>query len=224
MRTERDRARCVAVFVGPRCRASRSKMQGSRPFGPGRSCLRVNPPPGSRYLPWDSPFQTIWALWGGGNIARVVTLTLRGTAVIRHQHGSFSLRARARSAGEPCACREKFGPRPIFKIFSLDQIRVDQEKHLFFLVYTYLVEWVNFENRPRPKFFSARARLPRWPWFGFDWRKCPCASAYAASVRSKKNKKKKVRRRTDIRHQQQRHGKFQRASKNSCTLGVTKST
>ena len=34
-----------------------------------------------------------------------------------------------RSAGEqPCACREKFGPRPIFKIFSLDQIRVDQEK------------------------------------------------------------------------------------------------
>ena len=34
----------------------------------------------------------------------------------------------ARSAGEPCACREKFGPRPIFKIFSLDQLRVDQEK------------------------------------------------------------------------------------------------
>ena len=33
-----------------------------------------------------------------------------------------------RSAGEPCTCREKFGPRPIFKIFSLDQIRVDQEK------------------------------------------------------------------------------------------------
>ena len=26
------------------------------------------------------------------------------------------------------ACREKFGPWPIFKIFSLDQIRVDQEK------------------------------------------------------------------------------------------------
>ena len=25
-------------------------------------------------------------------------------------------------------CREKFGPRPIFKIFSLDQIRADQEK------------------------------------------------------------------------------------------------
>ena len=33
-----------------------------------------------------------------------------------------------RSAGEPCTCREKFGARPIFKIFSLDQIRVDQEK------------------------------------------------------------------------------------------------
>ena len=33
-----------------------------------------------------------------------------------------------RSAGEPCTCREKFGPRPIFKIFSLVQIRVDQEK------------------------------------------------------------------------------------------------
>ena len=38
-----------------------------------------------------------------------------------------------RSAGEPCTCREKFGPRPIFKIFSLDQIRVDQEKKAFFL-------------------------------------------------------------------------------------------
>ena len=33
-----------------------------------------------------------------------------------------------RSAAEPCPCGEKFGPRPIFKIFSLDQIRVDQEK------------------------------------------------------------------------------------------------
>ena len=33
-----------------------------------------------------------------------------------------------RSAGEPCAYREKFGPRPIFKIFSLDQVRVDQGK------------------------------------------------------------------------------------------------
>ena len=32
---------------------------------------------------------------------------------------------------------------------------------LFFLVYAYLVERENFENRPRPKFFSARARLPR---------------------------------------------------------------
>ena len=36
--------------------------------------------------------------------------------------------SRPRSAGEPCTCREKFAPRPIFKIFSLDQIRVDQEK------------------------------------------------------------------------------------------------
>ena len=33
--------------------------------------------------------------------------------------------------GSLAQCREKFGPRPIFKIFSLDQIRVDQEK--FFL-------------------------------------------------------------------------------------------
>ena len=32
------------------------------------------------------------------------------------------------SGGALRACREKFGPRPIFKIFSLDQIRVDQEK------------------------------------------------------------------------------------------------
>ena len=30
--------------------------------------------------------------------------------------------------GSLAQCREKFGPRPIFKIFSLDQIRVDQEK------------------------------------------------------------------------------------------------
>ena len=37
-------------------------------------------------------------------------------------------RGSPRSAGEPCACREKFGPLPIFKIFSLDQIRADQEK------------------------------------------------------------------------------------------------
>ena len=39
--------------------------------------------------------------------------------------------SRSAGPGEPCACcacREKFGPRPIFKIFSLDQIRVDQEK------------------------------------------------------------------------------------------------
>ena len=41
---------------------------------------------------------------------------------------SLKVMALARSAGEPCACREKFGPRPIFKIFALDQIRVDQEK------------------------------------------------------------------------------------------------
>ena len=40
---------------------------------------------------------------------------------------------------------------------------------LFFLVYAYLVEWENFENRPRPKFFSACARLPRWP--------CSCAAS-----------------------------------------------
>ena len=35
--------------------------------------------------------------------------------------------------GRLAQCREKFGPRPIFKIFSLDQIRVDQEKKPFFL-------------------------------------------------------------------------------------------
>ena len=50
---------------------------------------------------------------------------------MRQQGGvEINLPPTARSAGEPCtyACREKFGPRPIFKIFSLDQIRVDQEK------------------------------------------------------------------------------------------------
>ena len=30
--------------------------------------------------------------------------------------------------GSLAQCREKFGPRPIFKIFTLNQIRVDQEK------------------------------------------------------------------------------------------------
>ena len=67
MQTELDRAR--------------SKMQGSWSFGPRRSCLRVNPPPMSRCLPWDSPSETIWALWGGGNIVRDVTVSLRGTLV-----------------------------------------------------------------------------------------------------------------------------------------------
>ena len=57
--------------------------------------------------------------------------------------------------GSLAQCREKFGPRPIFKIFSLDQIRVDQEKNPFFLV-----ERENFENRPRPKFFSALCKAP----------------------------------------------------------------
>ena len=46
-----------------------------------RSCLRVNPLPVSRCLPWDSPSETIWALWGGENIVRAVTVSLRGTLV-----------------------------------------------------------------------------------------------------------------------------------------------
>ena len=58
-----------------------SKMQRSWPFGPRRSCLRVNPLPVSRCLPWDSPSETIWALWGGENIVRAVTVSLRGTLV-----------------------------------------------------------------------------------------------------------------------------------------------
>ena len=43
---------------------------------PGSRCLLDSP------IPWDSPFETIWAKWGGGNIARVVTVSLRGTSVI----------------------------------------------------------------------------------------------------------------------------------------------
>ena len=43
-------------------------------------------------------------------------------------HYTLFLFTSSRSAGKPCTCREKFGPRPIFKIFSLDQIRVVQEK------------------------------------------------------------------------------------------------
>ena len=34
--------------------------------------------------------------------------------------------------GGPCTCREKIGPQPIFKNFSLDQIRAPQRK-VFFL-------------------------------------------------------------------------------------------
>ena len=62
-------------------RLCRSKMQGSWPFGPRRSCLRVTRrPPVSRCLPWDSPSETIRALWGGGNFV-AVTVSLRGTLV-----------------------------------------------------------------------------------------------------------------------------------------------
>ena len=49
-----------------------------------RSCLRVNPPRCLgilRCLPWDSPSETIWALWGGENIVRAVIVSLRGTLV-----------------------------------------------------------------------------------------------------------------------------------------------
>ena len=50
---------------------------------------------------------------------------------------------------------------------------------LFFLVYANLVERENFENRPRPKFFSACARLPRWPctgeWFSYSTKRGLCA-------------------------------------------------
>ena len=57
---------------------------------------------------------------------RVFTFNAR--TVTGHRCIPVLLKAQKMSAGEPCACREKFGPRLIFKIFSLDQIRVDQEK------------------------------------------------------------------------------------------------
>ena len=74
MRTERDRARSlVDVFVGPRCK------------GVGRSCPSIvfasKPTPVSTCLPWDSPSETVWALWGGETIVRAVTVSLRGTLV-----------------------------------------------------------------------------------------------------------------------------------------------
>ena len=64
--------------------------------------------------------------------------------------------------------------------------------------------------------------------FGFERRKCPSALA-GSSVRrerpvteeEKEEFEEEFRRRTEIRRQQQRHRKFQRASKNSCRLGVT---
>ena len=67
MRTERDRARSLAdVFVRPRCK------------GVGRSGPSIvfasKPTPVSRCLPWDSPSETIWALWGGEKIVRAVTV------------------------------------------------------------------------------------------------------------------------------------------------------
>ena len=73
-----------------------------------------------------------------------------------------------RSAGSLAQCREKFGPRPIFKIFSLDQIRVDQEKKPFFFWSTRISssEKINkFLKIGRgPNFSLHCARLPRWPW------------------------------------------------------------
>ena len=69
-------------------RLCRSKMQRELAVRPRRSCLRVNPPPVSRCLPWDSPSETIWALWGGENIVRAVTVSLRGTL---SPHESFSV-------------------------------------------------------------------------------------------------------------------------------------
>ena len=77
-----------------RCSLCRSKMRGSCPFVPRRSCLRVNPPPGSWCLPSDSPFETIWAWWGGGNIVRVVTVSLRGTSVIHMNLFQFGFERR----------------------------------------------------------------------------------------------------------------------------------
>ena len=77
MRTERDRARSLAdVFVGPEMQRELAVRIRGR-----RSCLRVNPRPVSRCLPWDSPSETIWALWGGENVLRAVIASLRGTLI-----------------------------------------------------------------------------------------------------------------------------------------------
>ena len=71
MRTERDRARCVAGFVGPRC-----NLQGSWPFGPRRSCLRVNPPPGSRCLPCQILLSRPSELSGAEEISHALLLSI----------------------------------------------------------------------------------------------------------------------------------------------------
>ena len=85
MRTERDRARSLAdVFVGPRCKeVGRS--------GPS-IVFASKPTPVSRCLPSDSPSETIWALWGGENIVRAVTVhvSLRGTLVSTWDRVLFS--------------------------------------------------------------------------------------------------------------------------------------
>ena len=78
MRTERDRARSFAdVFVGPRCKGPTVGRSG-----PSIAIVFASKPtPGVRCLPWDSPSETIWALWGGESIVRSVTVSLRNTLV-----------------------------------------------------------------------------------------------------------------------------------------------
>ena len=79
-------------------------MQRELAVRASRSCLPVNPV--SRCLPWDSPSETIWALWGGENIVRAVTVSLRGTLVSTLVLFSWCL-SRASASTETCVRSKK---------------------------------------------------------------------------------------------------------------------
>ena len=105
-----------------------ARVSRERAFDDRRRPLRTKPEPQQR-LQWRGT--NVRDKNPSGQLSRWVPYN----GYIRHQNDHLSGRkteisvmGESQSAGEPCACREKFGPRPIFKIFSLGQICVDQEK------------------------------------------------------------------------------------------------
>ena len=89
------------------------------------------------------------ALYTFENVALFASKACRSISSGHGQRGSLAA---------SCACREKFGPRPIFKIFSLDQIRVDQEKKAFFSWSTRIWSSENILKIGRDPNFSLHAQ------------------------------------------------------------------